>query len=139
MTPPFPHSVVGEKSYLSVSTFTGGDRLPPQWTQYVHPQGWVYFRHDALKVVTDEDIREPHIHVKLSKYCESITEATQQDREIYVLGPTSPPFVLYVDHFQCTAAFDYKSTVSGIHHRTLVVFSPPICALLVDSLHSSSQ
>lgn len=40
-------------------------RVPDGWSAYVHPAGWIYFV-NPLRVVTDDDIRDPEVLSALS-------------------------------------------------------------------------
>ena len=94
--------------YVSV-TVSHHSSVPYGWTMYVHPLGWIYFRHDSLGIVTDEDIRDPSVLAPLSSYCDCQSKVLQEGHEVYVLSAKGPGFELFVNHNQCVAAFEREN------------------------------
>ncbi|KAH9938540.1 uncharacterized protein B0H18DRAFT_18585 [Fomitopsis serialis] len=78
--------------------------MPPGWTQYIHPQGWAYFRNDEFKLVVDEDIHQPEILASVNEYCLANQASNLPDGlEACLLGSAGSYFYLIIDHTQCLA------------------------------------
>ncbi|KAI0796552.1 hypothetical protein C8Q75DRAFT_741514 [Abortiporus biennis] len=96
--------------FLRVSSTSSG-KVPPGWTQYTHPQGWVYFRHDRYRIVTDEDIRDLKHHAKIISLCERVNTTPQEFHECCMIGSADIPLLLYINHAQCIASYDYDHII----------------------------
>ncbi|GLB33676.1 hypothetical protein LshimejAT787_0105600 [Lyophyllum shimeji] len=88
---------------------------PDMWTLCVHPQGWIYFHSCALKVVTNQDVRDPGI-------CELVTRSTanyplpdlDDQMEVQLLVSTDAgqqgmaSLFLVINHKHCVASYDLR-------------------------------
>jgi hypothetical protein len=80
--------------------------VPPSWTICVHPQGWIYFFNPSLKVITDEDIRDPDAHQRIVE-CSSRYPLSELDQgmEVQLYGNSGDVYNLAVNHVHCIASY----------------------------------
>lgn len=82
---------------------------PQGWTSYIHPQGWVYFRNDQYRVVTDEDIRIPDVYTRILNSCrEEAFGEIPEGSEVHLLS--EPQYSLFVNHRERVATYDVNSS-----------------------------
>ncbi|OJA17032.1 hypothetical protein AZE42_00542 [Rhizopogon vesiculosus] len=87
---------------------------PSPWHLCVHPQGWVYFFHPVLRILTAEDIRDTRVHdLVMQKATQYATD--EEDIEIKLfdisLKPT-PMDHLVVNHAHCVASHEFAEVQS---------------------------
>ncbi|KAF8076255.1 hypothetical protein FPV67DRAFT_405896 [Lyophyllum atratum] len=86
---------------------------PDIWALCVHPQGWIYFYSSFLKVVTDQDVRDPDISELLIKNTSNYPLPDLDDQmevQLFVqtnMGPEGMANIfLVINHKHCVAAYD---------------------------------
>ena len=90
--------------------------LPEGWSSHIHPQGWVYFYHPKIRVITNDDIRVPSVLDTVEKYIATYPFSDLADR-MELLVPHNPQldehmFSLIVNHKSCLAGYDLKDVIS---------------------------
>lgn len=84
--------------------------LPHPWALCTHPQGSIYFYNPDLKVVTDEDIRDPDVYQSVIRNCSIYPISKLGDGMEVHLHETNADantcFNLAVNHVLCLASFE---------------------------------
>lgn len=108
-----------------VSPTSSSPRVPDGWSIHVHPEGWIYFSNPSLRVVTQDDIRQPDHYRNMSHACSMLPmdELDALGLEVQVLclddknylnfyfrylpGQSGGfgAFNLYIDHQHCLASY----------------------------------
>ncbi|KIJ70223.1 hypothetical protein HYDPIDRAFT_172100 [Hydnomerulius pinastri MD-312] len=112
-----PRALMGGPS--SRSTTLSSDNpttLPPPWIECVHPQGWLYFFHPELRIVSVEDIRDPHVYeIVMEKIPHYTCDDTEGELEIRLHGLSSKPVpfdYLAINHKHLLASHDLAEVQS---------------------------
>ena len=84
--------------------------MPYPWTLCIHPKGSIYFYNSELRVVTDEDIRQPEAFESVMHQCSlySISELTD-GMEVHLHNTNIDAHVrfnLTINHELCLASFE---------------------------------
>lgn len=115
-----PVSSVTENSASPLTTVRRLDLSPPptpeEWSSHIHPQGWVYFYHPKIRVVTNDDIRAPSVLDTVEKYIATYPLSDLADG-MELLVPHNPQldehmFTLIVNHKSCMAGYDLTDVIS---------------------------
>jgi hypothetical protein len=115
-----PVSSVTENSASPLTTVRRLDLSPPptpeEWSSHIHPQGWVYFYHPKIRVVTNDDIRAPSVLDTVEKYIATYPLSDLADG-MELLVPHNPQldehmFTLIVNHKSCMAGYDLADVIS---------------------------
>ena len=113
--------------------------LPGGWSSHIHPQGWVYFYHPKIRIVTNDDIRVPSVLDTVEKYIATYPFSDLADG-MELLVPHNPQldehmFSLIVNHKSCLAGYDLKDVISTERMEardgasySMVVYTPLTCA-----------
>ena len=103
--------------FIRIDEYDSPGRTPEGWTSYTHPRGWLYFRHNEKRLVTDEDVRIPDVYTDLSKPCAELHPFGDFSSrcEVHVMGHNiaGRRMTILVDHDQCTATPD-----AGVEDRS---------------------
>lgn len=82
------------------------------WVAYTHPQGWVYFYHPKIRVVTNDDIRQPEVLDAVERYIATYPFSDlSDDMELLVHHDPQPDehmFSVLVNHESCMAGYSPK-------------------------------
>ena len=96
--------------FIRIDEYDPPGRTPEDWTSYTHPRGWLYFRHNEHRLVTDEDIRNPDVYTDLSKPRAELHPFGNFPArcEVHVMGSniSGRRMTILVDHDQCIATPD---------------------------------
>jgi hypothetical protein len=80
--------------------------VPLPWTTCVHPEGWIYFFNPELKVITDEDIRNPDAHQRIMETSSRYPLAElEEGMEVQLYGNSGDVYNLAVNHIHCIASY----------------------------------
>jgi hypothetical protein len=101
------------------------EELPKGWKECIHPQGWIYFYSPELQIVTDQDMRIPHIrdlilghplgpvpaemevHLNVQTRLDMPALASESVTHISPSqGRLSTVLSLVVNHNECVASYD---------------------------------
>ncbi|KAI0321855.1 hypothetical protein OF83DRAFT_1097593 [Amylostereum chailletii] len=99
-------------------------RLPPGWELHIHPQGWLYFQHPELRIITDDDIRKPEEFETVARYLETFPLAELPTGDHFeVLLPRDPRpnehiLTLFINHALQLAAYNLGEVVSDSDARS---------------------
>ena len=91
---------------------------------HTHPEGWVYFYHPKIRVVTNDDIRQPEVLDAVERYIATYPFSDLSDNmELLVHHAPQPDehmFSLLVNHEYCMAGYSPKDVkvfeVMGADH-----------------------
>ncbi|KAG2013491.1 hypothetical protein CC2G_010399 [Coprinopsis cinerea AmutBmut pab1-1] len=108
-------SFIDESCYSNVNFAS----LPEPWVACVHPRGWLYFYNRTLKVVTDQDIRDPRtlelVEATIADYPIGALEDGMEVHLCHVLSPrdfeTKNLFSLAINHNSCLASYDLEDVL----------------------------
>ncbi|PPQ65223.1 hypothetical protein CVT26_000200 [Gymnopilus dilepis] len=88
------------------------------WRLCIHSQGWIYFYHPRLKIVTDHDIREPGIlaaledsrsHYPLDDLTDGMEVQLVQTRSAAKVSENSfSSWNLTINHKHCVASYNFE-------------------------------
>ncbi|KAF8165201.1 hypothetical protein B0H34DRAFT_688250 [Crassisporium funariophilum] len=92
------------------------DGLTPGWTLCVHPQGWIYYFNPALKVVTDQDLRQQDRMERTEYNCSQYPLShLSEGMEVHLhmqthmgFSGTNTTFNLVINHAYCVASYDIE-------------------------------
>ncbi|SJL02261.1 uncharacterized protein ARMOST_05587 [Armillaria ostoyae] len=94
-------------------------KIPDNWIQHVHPQGWLYFSCPSLKIVTAYDIRDPDIYEILTLNAAAYPLSGLEDAmEVQLSGHRnpgslqSPALNLVINHLHCVASYELEEVRS---------------------------
>jgi hypothetical protein len=81
--------------------------LPEGWNLYVHPRGWIYFHNPTLKLLTDQDVRDPQLCNQLLGHaanfkCSEWEEGMELTLQVNHSGDID--FILAINHNHCVAS-----------------------------------
>ncbi|KAF8897409.1 hypothetical protein BD779DRAFT_1490637 [Infundibulicybe gibba] len=104
---------------LPSDSSVGENRVPDGWDVCVHPQGWIYFYNQSLKLVTDQDIR---VHKVAAAFAEHMFQhhTTSEGVELQINIPSEPtdsglqkpaPFQLAINHEYCIASYQVEDVL----------------------------
>ncbi|KAH9965722.1 hypothetical protein BC827DRAFT_760720 [Russula dissimulans] len=90
--------------------------VPEGWISHIHPQGWAYFRHPKIRVVTNDDIRIPKVLETVESYIKTYPFSDLEDG-MELLVPHDPQpnehaASLVINHKFCMAGYDVKEVIS---------------------------
>jgi len=90
--------------------------VPEGWISHTHPQGWAYFHHPKIRVVTNDDIRIPKVLEAVESYIETYPFSDLEDG-MELLVPHDPQpnehtVSLVVNHKFCMAGYDVREVIS---------------------------
>ncbi|KAL0070878.1 hypothetical protein AAF712_002099 [Marasmius tenuissimus] len=80
--------------------------IPEGWDVFVHLRGWLYFFNSSLKLVTDQDIRDPRLYELFSSQASKLTPSEwPEGMEVLfqVNKSGNIDYLLAVNHKHCTA------------------------------------
>ncbi|KAK0491277.1 hypothetical protein IW261DRAFT_1556423 [Armillaria novae-zelandiae] len=87
-------------------------KMPDNWIQHVHPQGWLYFSCPSFKIVTAYDIRAPDIYeILMLNAAEYPLSELEDAMEVQLSGHRnpgslqSPALNLVINHLHCVASY----------------------------------
>ncbi|KAK0206808.1 hypothetical protein DFS33DRAFT_1257939, partial [Desarmillaria ectypa] len=96
-------------------------KIPENWIQHVHPQGWLYFSCPSLKIVTAYDIRDPDIYELLTLNAAEYPLSELEDAmEVQLSGHRnpgslrSPALNLVINHLHCVASYQLQEVRNDI-------------------------
>lgn len=82
--------------------------VPSPWRLCVHPQGWIYFFHPVLRILTVEDIRDSGVHdLVIQKVSQYATDDEDLEIKLFGVSLKHTPFDhLAVNHAHCVASHE---------------------------------
>ncbi|KAL0949679.1 hypothetical protein HGRIS_009717 [Hohenbuehelia grisea] len=96
--------------------------LPADWRLCVHPKGWIYFYHEGMRVVTDSDVRDPFVHLRIMDQINSSgfddlgeeMEVQVHTGHISLLSSVTDQshLHLHVNHKNCIASYNLQEVLS---------------------------
>lgn len=90
--------------------------VPKGWISHIHPQGWAYFHHPKMRVVTNDDIRMPKVLEAVETHIGTYPFSDLEDgMELLVHHDPQPnehTLSLVVNHNFCMAGYDVKEVTS---------------------------
>ncbi|ESK97552.1 hypothetical protein Moror_17552 [Moniliophthora roreri MCA 2997] len=81
--------------------------VPDGWNLCVHPRGWIYFHNPFLKLLTDQDIRNPEKYNQLQVHASDIDSSEWEEGMEIILQVNrrgDVDFLLAINHSNCVAA-----------------------------------
>ncbi|KAF9263533.1 hypothetical protein L218DRAFT_864859 [Marasmius fiardii PR-910] len=82
-------------------------KVPEGWDLFVHPRGWIYFFNSSLKIITDQDIRDPQIYTSLRAHSQITSSCEWTDRMELLLQVNHAgdiDYFLAINHSHCVAS-----------------------------------
>jgi len=119
--------------------------IPSPWHICVHPQGWIYFFHPILKILTVEDIRDPGVHdLVMQKSLQYATDDEDLEIKLFGISLITVPFDhLVVNHAHCVASHEFSEVqsknVSNLHGQACKYFSKETLAKADPVMNSVSR
>ncbi|KAK7049636.1 hypothetical protein VNI00_005667 [Paramarasmius palmivorus] len=92
--------------------------LPKDWNLCVHPRGWLYFYNPTLKLLTDQDIRDPQRYSQLLVHASEFKSSEWEEGTELMLQVNrngAIDFILGINHKHCIAS----QSLSDITHEAV--------------------
>ncbi|KAG7449370.1 uncharacterized protein BT62DRAFT_680326 [Guyanagaster necrorhizus] len=97
------------------------DKIPENWIQHIHPQGWLYFSCPSLKIVTAYDIRDPDVYEILTLNSAEYPLSELEDAmEVQMSGHRNPGSLqslalnLVINHLHCVASYQLQEVRNDV-------------------------
>lgn len=107
--------------------------VPDGWSLCIHPRGWIYFYNASLKIVTDQDVRDPEIY-NATKYQSTLYPMSELADHMEVQMQVQPDvgqtiFNIAINHEHCVASHDLHEVQDAYVSR----MEPNACECFVRS------